>query len=203
MSHMKTITSRELHRETGRWIRRASEREVYLTERGRACSPRLGQLLPYQPSPFSPILGLPERFLPNANTFAAVAIPPERSAKSVTTRCCDLPATTHFGIEGRNVIRQTLSLGRVGVGRMLRFSSLGGALPSSRYQCPKARALLFLLHLNSRGVLILDNDQEIEATRNLFKLLTWQGLRNRLEKRDWHFPQGKVRFLPRPWKNEK
>ena len=35
MSHMKTITIRELHQETGRWIKRASKREVYVTERGR------------------------------------------------------------------------------------------------------------------------------------------------------------------------
>ena len=35
MSHMKTITIRELHEKTGRWVRRASEREIYVTERGR------------------------------------------------------------------------------------------------------------------------------------------------------------------------
>jgi antitoxin (DNA-binding transcriptional repressor) of toxin-antitoxin stability system len=32
---MKTITIRELHQATGRWVRRASAGEVYVTERGR------------------------------------------------------------------------------------------------------------------------------------------------------------------------
>jgi len=39
LSHMKTITIRELHHATGRWVRRAVAGEVYVTERGRvACA---------------------------------------------------------------------------------------------------------------------------------------------------------------------
>ena len=35
MSPMKTITVRELHQATGRWVRRASAGEIHVTERGR------------------------------------------------------------------------------------------------------------------------------------------------------------------------
>ena len=35
MCHMKTITIRQLHEATGRWVRRAAEGEIHVTERGR------------------------------------------------------------------------------------------------------------------------------------------------------------------------
>jgi antitoxin (DNA-binding transcriptional repressor) of toxin-antitoxin stability system len=32
---MKTISIRELHEQTGQWVRRSSEGEIYITDRGR------------------------------------------------------------------------------------------------------------------------------------------------------------------------
>jgi len=55
MSHMKTITIRELHQETGRWIRRASEREVYVTERGRL----VAKIVAASPLPAKPFFANP------------------------------------------------------------------------------------------------------------------------------------------------
>ncbi len=47
---MKTITIRELHERTGRWVRRASEREIYVTERGRLVAKIVGATpLPTEP----------------------------------------------------------------------------------------------------------------------------------------------------------
>ena len=89
VSHIKTIAIRELHQETGRWVRRASEREIYVTERGRLVAMIVGGLAPASQA-LLPIQGSPERSLPNASTFAAGSISPRRSARSVIARCCDL-----------------------------------------------------------------------------------------------------------------
>lgn len=51
MSHMKTITIRELHQETGRWVRQASSGEVFVTERGRLIA-KIVPAAPPQAKPF-------------------------------------------------------------------------------------------------------------------------------------------------------
>ena len=48
---MKTITIRELHEATGRWVRQAQEGEVYVTERGRLIA-RIVPASPLPPQPF-------------------------------------------------------------------------------------------------------------------------------------------------------
>jgi len=55
MSHMKTITIRELHQKTGRWVRRASEGDVYVTERGRL----VAKIVPALPLPAKPFFANP------------------------------------------------------------------------------------------------------------------------------------------------
>ena len=55
MSHMKTITIRELHQATGRWVRRASAGEVYVTERGRL----VAKIVPASPLPATPFFANP------------------------------------------------------------------------------------------------------------------------------------------------
>jgi len=55
MSHMKTITIRELHQETGRWVRQASAGEVYVTERGRL----VANIVPASPLPTKPFFANP------------------------------------------------------------------------------------------------------------------------------------------------
>ena len=44
---MKTITIRELREATGRWVRRAAEGEVHVTERGRL----IAKIIPAKPVP--------------------------------------------------------------------------------------------------------------------------------------------------------
>src|SRR5256884_6965028 len=56
MSHMKTITIRELHQATGRWVRRASAGEVYVTERGRL----VAKIVPASPPPVKPFFADPK-----------------------------------------------------------------------------------------------------------------------------------------------
>lgn len=53
---MKTITIRELHEATGRWIRRASEAGLYVTERGRI----LAKIVPARPLPKKPFFASPK-----------------------------------------------------------------------------------------------------------------------------------------------
>jgi antitoxin (DNA-binding transcriptional repressor) of toxin-antitoxin stability system len=48
---MKTITIRELHEATGRWVRQAQAGEVYVTERGRLVA-RIVPASPLPPQPF-------------------------------------------------------------------------------------------------------------------------------------------------------
>ena len=55
MSHMKTVTIRELHRATGRWVRQASSGEVYVTERGRL----IAKIVPAAPPPSQPFFASP------------------------------------------------------------------------------------------------------------------------------------------------
>jgi len=56
MSHMKTITIRELHQATGRWVRRAVAGEVYVTERGRV----VAKIVPARPLPAKPFFANPK-----------------------------------------------------------------------------------------------------------------------------------------------
>jgi antitoxin (DNA-binding transcriptional repressor) of toxin-antitoxin stability system len=56
MSHMKTITIRELHLATGRWVRRAAAGEVYVTERGRL----VAKIVPASPLPAKPFFADPK-----------------------------------------------------------------------------------------------------------------------------------------------
>ena len=55
MSHMKTITIRELHQETGRWVRQASSGEVLVTERGKL----IAKIVPAAPPPAKPFFAAP------------------------------------------------------------------------------------------------------------------------------------------------
>ena len=52
---MKTITIRELHEATGRWVRQAQEGEVYVTERGRL----IARIVPASPLPAQPFFAVP------------------------------------------------------------------------------------------------------------------------------------------------
>ncbi len=56
MSHMKTITIRELHQATGRWVRRAAAGEVHVTERGRL----IARIVPAKPLPAKPFFANPK-----------------------------------------------------------------------------------------------------------------------------------------------
>jgi prevent-host-death family protein len=56
MSHMKTITIRELHQATGRWVRRARAGEVYVTERGRL----VAKIVSASPLPAKPFFANPK-----------------------------------------------------------------------------------------------------------------------------------------------
>jgi len=56
MSHMKTITIRELHQATGRWVRQASAEEVRVTERGRL----VAKIVPAKPMPAKPFFANPK-----------------------------------------------------------------------------------------------------------------------------------------------
>jgi antitoxin (DNA-binding transcriptional repressor) of toxin-antitoxin stability system len=56
MSHMKTITIRELHEATGRWVRQASAEEVRVTERGRL----IAKIVPAKPVPAMPFFANPK-----------------------------------------------------------------------------------------------------------------------------------------------
>lgn len=68
MSHMKTITIRELHEATGRWVRRASSGEVYVTERGRLVA-KLVRVLSLPAKPFFADPKFTRRFLANRKYF--------------------------------------------------------------------------------------------------------------------------------------
>jgi antitoxin (DNA-binding transcriptional repressor) of toxin-antitoxin stability system len=52
----ETITIRELHQATGRWVRRASAGEVYVTERGRL----VAKIVPASPLPAKPFFADPK-----------------------------------------------------------------------------------------------------------------------------------------------
>jgi prevent-host-death family protein len=55
MCHMKTITIRELHQQTGRWVRQASSGEVCVTERGKL----IAKIVPAAPPPATPFFANP------------------------------------------------------------------------------------------------------------------------------------------------
>ena len=59
---MKTISIRELHQATGRWVRRASAGEVYVTERGRLVA-KIVPARPLLPKPFFADPKFTRRFL--------------------------------------------------------------------------------------------------------------------------------------------
>jgi antitoxin (DNA-binding transcriptional repressor) of toxin-antitoxin stability system len=52
---MKTITIRELHQETGRWVRQASSSEVLVTERGQL----IAKIVPAAAPPAKPFFAEP------------------------------------------------------------------------------------------------------------------------------------------------
>lgn len=52
---MKTITIRELHQATGRWVRQAQSGELYVTERGRL----IAKIVPAAPLPAQPFFANP------------------------------------------------------------------------------------------------------------------------------------------------
>ena len=56
MCHMKTITIRELHQATGRWVRQARSGEVYVTERGQL----IAKIVPASPVPARPFFADPK-----------------------------------------------------------------------------------------------------------------------------------------------
>ena len=56
MSHMRTISIRELHQATGRWARRAAAGEVHVTERGRL----IAKIVPAKPLPDKPFFSNPK-----------------------------------------------------------------------------------------------------------------------------------------------
>jgi antitoxin (DNA-binding transcriptional repressor) of toxin-antitoxin stability system len=53
---MKTITIRELHEATGRWVRQARAGEVFVTERGQL----IAKLVPASPVPAKPFFANPK-----------------------------------------------------------------------------------------------------------------------------------------------
>ena len=55
MCHMRTITIRELHQETGRWVRQASSGEVLVTERGNL----IAKIVPAARPPSQPFFASP------------------------------------------------------------------------------------------------------------------------------------------------
>ncbi|HTX75063.1 MAG TPA: hypothetical protein VMD29_02575 [Terracidiphilus sp.] len=52
---MKTISIRELHQETGRWVRQASSGEVFVTERGQL----IAKIVPAAAPPLKPFFADP------------------------------------------------------------------------------------------------------------------------------------------------
>ena len=56
MGHMKTITIRELHQATGRWVRRASAGEIHVTDRGRL----IAKIVAATPLPAKPFFANPK-----------------------------------------------------------------------------------------------------------------------------------------------
>ena len=53
---MRTITIRELHQATGRWVRRASAGEIHVTERGRL----VAKIVAVTPLPAKPFFANPK-----------------------------------------------------------------------------------------------------------------------------------------------
>ncbi len=55
MSHMKTISIRQLHESTGRWVRHARSGEVHVTDRGQL----IAKIVPASPPPAQPFFANP------------------------------------------------------------------------------------------------------------------------------------------------
>ena len=55
MCHMKTISIRELHEQTGQWVRQSSEGEIHITDRGRL----VAKMVPVKPLPQKPFFADP------------------------------------------------------------------------------------------------------------------------------------------------
>lgn len=53
---MKTISIRELHQSTGKWVRRAAAGEVHVTERGRL----IAKIVPAKGAPAQPFFARPK-----------------------------------------------------------------------------------------------------------------------------------------------
>ncbi len=52
---MKTISIRELHEQTGQWVRQSAEGEIYITDRGRL----VAKMMPVKPLPKMPFFANP------------------------------------------------------------------------------------------------------------------------------------------------
>ncbi|MGC2402670.1 MAG: hypothetical protein WA510_22960 [Acidobacteriaceae bacterium] len=52
---MKTISIRELHEQTGQWVRQSSEGEIYITDRGHL----VAKITPVKPLPQKPFFAKP------------------------------------------------------------------------------------------------------------------------------------------------
>jgi len=82
---MKTITIRELHQATGRWVRQAQAGEVCVTERGKL----IARIVPASPLPKQPFFANPpltraflrERKRLRGGTDSTVTISEERDRK--------------------------------------------------------------------------------------------------------------------------
>ena len=62
MSHMKSISIRELHAQTGHWVRKSADGEIHITDRGRL----VARIMPLKPLPERPFFANPsftENFL--------------------------------------------------------------------------------------------------------------------------------------------
>ena len=72
---MKTITIRELHQATGRWVRRASAGEIHVTERGRL----IAKIVAATPLPAKPFFANPKftrAFLAQRKHLRVESVPP-------------------------------------------------------------------------------------------------------------------------------
>jgi antitoxin (DNA-binding transcriptional repressor) of toxin-antitoxin stability system len=68
MCHMKTISIRELHEQTGQWVRQSAEGEIYITDRGRL----VAKMMAVKPLPQKPFFADPtytRAFLRYRNSF--------------------------------------------------------------------------------------------------------------------------------------
>ena len=74
MGHMKTISIRELHEQTGQWVRGSSQGEIYITDRG--CL--VAKMMPLKPLPQTPFFANPPLRAPFSGTAMLIAAEPMR-----------------------------------------------------------------------------------------------------------------------------